>query len=112
MTETDAAMWRELKKDLLPGVAKKSDRHAFETLVLLKVRERSGIFLAADRGQMITLLSHFGMTPASRTKVAMPAAPKSSLSDFLKKSRPAPAPAPSPEPDEVDLMPADPTRLN
>ncbi|HLX83799.1 MAG TPA: hypothetical protein VKR59_07865 [Terriglobales bacterium] len=77
-----------MKRDLLPGVAKKSDRHAFETLVLLKLRERGGLILAADRGQMITLYAQFGLTPASRSKVSVPAAPKSSLSDFLNKSRP------------------------
>jgi len=92
LTEGEAELWKEIKKDLLPGVAKKSDRHSFETLVTLKMKERAGIILAADRGQLITLYSHFGLTPASRAKVSVPAAPKSSLQDFLKKSRAVPAP--------------------
>jgi phage terminase small subunit len=105
LSEMEAELWKEMKKDLLPGVAKKSDRHAFETMVVLKLRERSGLILAADRGQLITLYSHFGLTPASRCKIAVPAAPKSSLADFLKKSKPAPEQS---EPQ----APADLSRLN
>jgi phage terminase small subunit len=103
LAECEAELWKEMKRDLLPGVAKKSDRHAFETLVTLKMKERVGIILAADRGQLITLYSHFGLTPASRCKVAVPTAPKSNLADFLaKKTVPAPTP----------IEPADPLSVN
>jgi hypothetical protein len=95
-------LWKEIKRDLLPGVAKKSDRHAFESMVLLKERERSGAITAAERGQLIALFAHFGLTPASRSKVAVPEKPKSSLNDFLNKKKQVPIPEPS---SSVDKLP-------
>jgi phage terminase small subunit len=95
--EIETELWKEIKRDLLPGVAKKSDRHSFETLVILKARERSGLILAADRGQLISLYSHFGLTPASRSKVSVPAAPRNSLQDFLSKKVAAPAASATPD---------------
>ena len=85
LTEAAKEMWKEIKRDLLPGVARKSDRHSFESLVLSKLSERTGLISAAERGQLISLYAHFGLTPASRSKVAVTSAPKSSLSDFLAK---------------------------
>jgi hypothetical protein len=100
LCEAGQFLWKELEQDLQPGVALKSDRYAFESLVLLKLREREGTIMAADRGQLISLYSHFGLTPSSRSKVAVPAAPKSKLQEFLSKKSSAPA-LPEP-PDSVN----------
>jgi hypothetical protein len=86
LSENEQALWDEIRKRLLPGVAKRSDRDAFESLVLLKARERSGLILPAERGQLIALYGRFAMTPSDRSKVFVDAKPKSALSDFLNKS--------------------------
>lgn len=52
-----------------------------------------------EHGQMITLYAQFDLTSASRSKVSVPAAPKSSLSEFLSETRntgPAEQSAPAP----------------
>jgi hypothetical protein len=89
MPEEEQQVWREMSKRLLHGVAKRSDRDAFESLVLLKVRERSGLILPAERGQLIALYGRFAMTPSDRSKVFVDAKPKNSLSDFLNKNKSA-----------------------
>lgn len=89
LTEAEQGLWDEIRPRLLPGVAKRSDRDAFESLVLLKARERGGLILPAERGQLIALYGRFAMTPSDRSKVFVDAKPKNSLSDFLNKKRSA-----------------------
>lgn len=96
----EQALWNEIRKRLLPGVAKRSDRDAFESLVLLKSRERLGLILPAERGQLISLYGRFAMTPSDRSKVFVDTKPKSSLSDFLNKNKKSAQPSeegPAPE---------------
>lgn len=85
LTEFQRELWKEVERDIPYGVARKSDRHAFESLVRLKECERLGNIPAAARGQLMTLYAHFGLTPSSRSKVSVPQKPKSALSEFLNK---------------------------
>src|SRR5215813_5284049 len=65
----EIAMWHELAADLLPGVAKNSDRPAFELLVCLMVGFTRKRLSGAELGQLTALQGRFGMTPADRSKV-------------------------------------------
>ena len=62
-------VWFEIKSYLLPGVLKLSDAPAFESLVRLIYADRNSWLQTAERAQMITLFSRFGMTPSDRSKV-------------------------------------------
>jgi hypothetical protein len=105
LSETEQELWNEIRRRLLPGVAKRSDRDSFESLVLLKARERSGLILPAERGQLIALYGRFAMTPSDRSKVFVDAKPKNSLTDFLNKGRTA-------HPSDQQPAPVDPLTVN
>jgi hypothetical protein len=51
----------------------KIDRPAFESLVLLKARERDSTVTGQERGQLICLYSRFALTPADRSRVSVEA---------------------------------------
>jgi phage terminase small subunit len=100
LAENEKVVWRDLVKQCAPGVLTYSDRNAFEMLVVLTAsfRERS-LEKTSDMTIMINLCAHFGMTPSSRSKIVVPAAPKSKLDAFLSKpvaKRPSAPPAPRP----------------
>ena len=81
-------VWMEIKSYLAPGVLKISDGPAFESLVRLIQKDRSGYASTSERGQMITLLSRFGMTPSDRSKVTIDAPKESPLAKFLSRAKP------------------------
>lgn len=70
MDEALVAIWREVQALLHKRVAGEQDRLAFEALVRLVQVMRSGGAAAADYARLQAYLGEFGMTPASRSKVA------------------------------------------
>ncbi len=80
-------VWLEIKSYLAPGVLKLSDGPAFESLVRLIAKDRLGFMSTSERGQMITLLSRFGMTPSDRSKVTVDAPKESPLAKFLSRAK-------------------------
>lgn len=80
-------VWREIKARVLPGVACRSDRDAFEVLVRLthKVRTNFEFMKVAELTLLTSLWARFGMTPADRSRVSVTKPPKSDLSKFLQK---------------------------
>jgi phage terminase small subunit len=79
--------WQEIKRQLLPGVAKHSDRVMFEALVRLVTKMRLGTLSAQGLNQMIQLSSRFAMTPSDRSKVIVDSKPESKLQNFLKRKQ-------------------------
>jgi phage terminase small subunit len=68
LTPEQKKLWREIARNLPPGVGKISDRYAFEILVRLPAKERADSINNNERGQLIKLLGSFGMTPADRSR--------------------------------------------
>ncbi len=82
-------VWRDLSKQIPPGVAKYTDRNMFETLVRVTAKMRAGTAKGVDINQLIVLCSHFGMSPIARMKVgAVADQPKEEIDEFLHKPKP------------------------
>lgn len=69
-------LWKELQRHLHPRVSGGQDAIAFEALVRLVKVLRSGEMVAAEYARLQAYLGEFGMTPASRSKVAQGKAPE------------------------------------
>lgn len=65
-----AKLWREIRGHLHARVAGAQDIIAFEALVRLVDKMRSGEMVAAEYARLQAYLGEFGMTPAARSKVA------------------------------------------
>lgn len=89
-----AKIWRDLKRQLLPGVAMGSDRTAFECLVNLVYRLRKGTLSDHGYSLLLQFAGRFALTPADRSKVAVESKPASKLDKFMNRPKPAPAPIP------------------
>jgi len=63
-------LWNELRPQLHARVSSANDATAFEALVRLVMVMRTGQAAAADYARLQAYLGEFGMTPASRSKVA------------------------------------------
>ena len=87
-----AKIWRDLKRQLLPGVAMGSDRTAFECLVNLVYRLREGTLPDHGYSLLLQFAGQFALTPADRSKVAVESKPASKLDKFINRPKPAPAP--------------------
>ena len=88
-SEEQAESWHEIADELLPGVAKRSDRRAFAMLVVLDLRFKQGLLeKAADRTSLLALYARFAMTPSDRTKVQVDEPVKSALAAFLNRQTP------------------------
>jgi phage terminase small subunit len=86
LTAEQKKAWKEIAKQIPPGVAKQADRLSLEMMSVLLCKFRTGNAKAAETAQLINLLARFGMTPADRTKVSAGEAPKQSkIAAFLKK---------------------------
>lgn len=110
LTKEEKATWRELSKQVIPGVAFHSDRLAFEALVRLasKMRHNWEKFTNANMSGLISLLARFALTPSDRTKVSVTKPKTSAISKYLSPRRPAPpAAAPTPAFDPDGSLPAD-----
>lgn len=70
LDERLAAIWKEVTGYLHARVASAPDLIALEALVRLVGVMRSGEAVAADYARLQAYLGEFGMTPASRSKVA------------------------------------------
>jgi hypothetical protein len=91
-------IWRELRKQMLPGVCFESDRTAFELLVRLVCKMRDDTINRSEVSSLIALTSRFAMNPADRSKVAVEKPKESKLDKFLKRSAPSvPVPQPTAE---------------
>ena len=71
-------LWAELSNLIPPGVATKSDRIMFETLLRLvaRMREGSEAMTPALAAQIRTACACFGMSPADRSRVSAPRLPE------------------------------------
>lgn len=65
-----ADLWNELRVHLHARVSSEQDATAFEALVRLVMTMRLGKAASADFARLQAYLGEFGMTPASRSKVA------------------------------------------
>jgi phage terminase small subunit len=102
LTPEQKKLWREIARNLPPGVGKISDRYAFEILVRLLAKERADSINNNERGQLIKLLGSFGMTPADRSKVSIDSTALDELQQYLIKPKPVrPTPAMNSKPAEA-----------
>lgn len=70
------AIWTDLQSCLHAGVAGSPDALAFEALVRLVAKMRTGTANAAMFARLGSLLGEFSLTPASRSRVAALATPE------------------------------------
>lgn len=68
------AMWNEVKRSIVDGVALLSDKFSLELLCnsLVQYRRDPFSFTAADKAQLKAMLSAFGMTPVARASIEIP----------------------------------------
>lgn len=79
-------IWKELAKQVLPGVVFRSDRTAFELLTRLTGKMRSGqMKSSSDMAMLISICSRFAMTPADRSRVSVEKPKESTLNQFLRR---------------------------
>ncbi len=79
-TDEQKNLWREFAKVVPGGVATYADRWAVEIVVCTMAKFRAGTISGAERGQLTSLLSRFGLTPADRSRVVATLATKESRS--------------------------------
>jgi hypothetical protein len=75
-TDEHKKLWREFAKIVPPGVATYADRWAVEIVVCSMAKFRAGGISGAETGQLTSLLSRFGLTPADRSRVVATPASK------------------------------------
>ena len=74
-TDEQKKLWREFSKIVPAGVATYADRWAVEIVVCAMAKFRAGSITGAETGQLTSLLSRFGLTPADRSRVVATLAP-------------------------------------
>jgi len=78
LSKDHKACWREIIKQAPPGVYTNMDRQALEVTCVLLDKFRKGYTLmaepmsAAELGLLTRMLSQLGMTPADRSRIAVP----------------------------------------
>jgi phage terminase small subunit len=87
LDEEEKAFWWELSPTFPDGLAGKSDRFAFEDLVVLAVKARRGTALLSERRLLAVYLSKFGLTPADRNKVSISHVETDPLGEFLERRK-------------------------
>src|ERR1019366_8935744 len=87
-------LWKELMQMMAPGVALASDRWAVIHLVVLEAKSRAGLTSNGEEMRLLHYLDRFGLNPASRSKVSIPAPKESALQKFLKQQTKKPSPRP------------------
>src|ERR1700675_3392802 len=75
-TDEQKKLWREFAKMVPAGVATYADRWAVEIIVCTMAKFRAGTSSGAERAQLASMLSKFGLTPADRGRVVATLAPK------------------------------------
>ena len=76
LTDEQKQTWHEFAKIVPPGVATYADRWAAEIVVCVMAKFRASTITGAETGQLTSLLSRFGLTPADRSRVVATLAPK------------------------------------
>jgi hypothetical protein len=86
MTDSQKAVWGEIKSQLPIGVAKSADRIVFEVCVRLvdKMRHHEKGINSSETAQLLNALGRMGMTPADRTKCAVPVTPEKESNEFAE----------------------------
>ena len=74
LNANEKVYWDLIKKESIPGVLGEADRLAvgIASKLLAKAYSEEGA-ASAELAQLIRLLAQFGMTPADRSKISMPA---------------------------------------
>ena len=75
-TDEQKTLWHEFAKIVPPRVATYADRWAVEIVVCAMAKFRADTITGAERAQLTSLLSRFGLTPADRSRVVATLAPK------------------------------------
>ena len=75
-------IWLRIVDESIPGVLGQADRIAIELVCKLYVRVDEDTATGVDYNQLIKLLSQFGMTPADRSKIAIPKPDEKNEFDF------------------------------
>ena len=75
-TDEQRKLWHEFAKIVPAGVATYADRWAVEIVVCAMAKFRAGTICGAETGQLTSLLSRFGLTPADRSRVVATLVPR------------------------------------
>ncbi len=75
-TDEQKKLWREFARVVPAGVETYADRWAVEIVVCAMAKFRANSISGAETGQLTSLLSRFGLTPADRSRVVATLAPK------------------------------------
>jgi phage terminase small subunit len=86
MSKAERKTWRDLVKQIAPGVLMESDRLIFSVLVRLATKfTNNETMMVMETNQLITLSAKFAMNPADRSRVSVEKPKQSALSQFLAK---------------------------
>ena len=66
------ALWQDLARMVPAGVLTNADRWLVELTCRTRQQVRKGTALAAERNLLLSCLSRMGLTPANRSKIAVP----------------------------------------
>ena len=82
LSSPERNVWLRIVDESIPGVLGQADRIAIELACKLYVRVNDGTATGVDYNQLVKLLSQFGMTPADRSKIAIPKPDEKGEFDF------------------------------
>ncbi|HET9087149.1 MAG TPA: hypothetical protein VFN53_06490 [Acidobacteriaceae bacterium] len=69
--DAEAAIWFEIIAQCAPGVLFCSDRLMLEQISVLVFKSRSGKITAMERALLGSMLQQFGMSPVTRSRIAV-----------------------------------------
>ena len=81
------AVWKELVRQIPPGVLTNADRLILELTCHLTLKMRAGNLISSDAAQLVSCLSRLAMTPSDRSRVnlaPLKGDPAVAASPFLK----------------------------
>lgn len=84
LSDEQAAVWNELAAILPIGVARNADRFSFELITSLMLSHRTTGLRGPALSTLTSLLSRFGLDPASRSKVAAPVSTRDAANPFYE----------------------------
>jgi phage terminase small subunit len=102
LSDDHKKVWRELRRQMLPGVCFESDRTAFELLVRLVFKMQNDTINRSEVSSLIALTGRFAMNPADRSKVSVEKPKESKLDKFLRRPSAPSAPVPQPTTETVN----------
>jgi len=84
-------VWKELYKQIIPGVVFESDRLLFTLLVRLATKlYNNEHLLGTEMSTLISLGARFAMTPADRSRVVVEQQKTSKLDQFIRSNKVSP----------------------